>query len=189
MAIDPVTNFAKTVLDSGIASGATSLTVAAGSGVLFPDPVTLGAYNVVIWDQTSYADPADDPNKEIVRVTNKVSDTFAITRGQESTSDVNHNTAGKAYGMILALTKKTIDDIRTLVSPIRVDGEVLGGACDDANTDFTLAHTPISGTVRLYNGIRIREGAIYDYTLSGTNVTTTYAPTAGSSMMADYYYL
>ena len=116
MALDPVKNFAKGTLASGITSSDTSLTLQSGEGSRFPDPSTDGEYNCVIWNESDYSDPADDPNREIVRVTAKSTDTFTITRGQEGTSAVSHNISGKVYKMILPFTAKTHDDINTHIT-------------------------------------------------------------------------
>lgn len=105
MALDNAKNFAKSTLASGITSGATSLSVAAGTGSRFPTV----PFNATIWEKSTYGDPSDDPNVEIVRVTSISSDTFTITRAQESTSAVAHNTAGKTYGILAGLTAKTIN--------------------------------------------------------------------------------
>lgn len=105
MALDNAKNFAKSTLASGISNSATSLTVATGEGAKFPAV----PFNATIWNKTDYFDPADDPNVEIVRVTAISTDTFTVTRGQESTSGVAHNTAGKVYGIIAGLTAKTVN--------------------------------------------------------------------------------
>lgn len=123
--LDPVKNFAKVTVSTGYDSTATSIDLVTGDGAKLPDPATEGAFNLVWWNATDYPDPADDPNVEIVRVTAKSGDTLTITRGQEGTSAQNHNTAGKAYKMILAPTKKMIDDIgNSLVSALNDLGDV-----------------------------------------------------------------
>lgn len=94
--MDARANFAFGVLTSGIASGATSLSVGAGEGARFPAV----PFNAVIWNKTDYPDPAHAyraGDGEIVRVTNIATDTFTITRAQEGTADVNLNTGGKTY--------------------------------------------------------------------------------------------
>ena len=56
-------------------------------------------------------------------------------------------------------------------------------------TSITLPQTPISGTFRLYkNGIRMKEGAGYGFTRSGTAVTLTTSAVAGDWFCADYEY-
>lgn len=113
--LDPVKNFAKGILASGIVDGiATSMTLQAGQTALFPTPVPASvAFNVVIYNSTDFNNPSDDPDKEIVRVTDVSGDSFTIVRGQEGTTGVAHNTAGKDYVVALALTKKTMDDIES----------------------------------------------------------------------------
>lgn len=64
-----------------------------------------------------------------------------------------------------------------------VYSEVVSGA----NNSWTLAHTPLAGTLRLYaEGQRLIAGGV-DYTLSGTAITTTNSYPA-SSLISDYNY-
>ena len=109
--LDPVLNFAKVEVSTGYNASATSIALASGDGAKLPQPSTDGEFNLVWWNWTDYRDPSDDPNREIVRVTARSTDTLTVTRGQESTSATTKNEAGKTYKMMLALTKKTIDDI------------------------------------------------------------------------------
>jgi hypothetical protein len=102
--MDAFKNFSKSTLAAGITSGAISLTVATGQGARFP----AAPFNAVIWNRTDFADPSDDPNVEIVRVTVVAGDVFTITRAQESTAASAHNTGGKTYGIIATLTAKTL---------------------------------------------------------------------------------
>jgi len=69
---------------------------------------------------------------------------------------------------------------------IRVFGEVPSGSVNGINTDFVLAHTPNSGTLRLYkNGMRLTIGG--DYSLSLATVTfISGIPKAGDILLADY---
>ncbi len=109
MANDAVKNFAKVTVSTGYDAAATSIVLSVGGGAKLPAT----SFNAVWWNATDYADPSDDPNVEIVRVTVISTDTLTVTRGQESTSAATHNTAGKTYKMIGAFTKKTYDDIFT----------------------------------------------------------------------------
>lgn len=74
------TNFAATTLASGISAGATSISLAAGTGALFP---SLGAgeyfYAVML-------DAATGTTKEVVKVTARSTDTLTVTRAQDNTS-------------------------------------------------------------------------------------------------------
>jgi hypothetical protein len=114
MAYDPVRNFCKVTVSQGYDSTATTVRLVSGEGSKLPDPETEGQYNLVWWNATDYSDPADDPYREIVRVTAKSGDQLTVLRGQEGTSAQNHNLAGKVYKMMLALTKKTYEDLQTI---------------------------------------------------------------------------
>ena len=109
MALDKSSNFAKTTI-TGISSGATSVVL--GDATNFLDPAS-GEYNCVIWEISNYGNPADDPNKEIVRATALSGSTLTITRAQESTTASNHNTGGETYAIANVLTSKMITDIDT----------------------------------------------------------------------------
>lgn len=79
------------------------------------------SFNAVWWNATDYADPSDDPNVEIVRVTAISTDTLTVTRAQESTSASTKNTAGKTYKMIAGLTAKAINtDLVNTYAPTAV---------------------------------------------------------------------
>ena len=129
--LDPVKNFAKSLLDNtgGINASATSLDVTAGDGAKFPATAD-GDYNIVIWDKATYPDPADDPDVEIVRVTERSTDTLTITRGQEGTTATSH---ANGAGILLDVTKKMIDDIRTALSG--------GGSVQELIRDFVVNST------------------------------------------------
>jgi len=109
--LDPTKNFVVVEVSTGYDNDDTSIVLAAGEGAKLPAPATDGAFNLVYWNETDYAKPSLDPNKEIVRVTARSTDTLTVTRGQEGTSGANHNTGGKTYKMLLGYTKKTQDDI------------------------------------------------------------------------------
>lgn len=62
-----------------------------------------------------------------------------------------------------------------------VNEQVSGGP-----TTWTLAHTPISGSVNLFSGsAAIWPGVSLDYTISGATITTNYSITAGT-LWANY---
>src|SRR5690348_7764750 len=104
-------NFAKVAVSTGYDASATSIVLSTGDGSKLPAPSTDGAFNLVWYNSTDYAEPADDPNVEIVRVTARSTDTLTVSRAQESTSASTKNAAGKTYKMVLGPTAKTIDDI------------------------------------------------------------------------------
>ena len=111
MVLDPVKNFAKVEVSTGYDDLATSIVLVVGDGAKLPDPASEGEFNLVWFNFTDYKDPADDPDKEIVRCTARSTDTLTVTRGQEGTTATVKNVAGKTYKMVLAMTKKMKDDI------------------------------------------------------------------------------
>lgn len=108
---DPVLNFAKASVSTTYNASATSIVLSSGEGAKFPAPATDGAFNLVWWNSADYADPADDPNVEIVRCTARSTDTLTVTRAQEGTSG-SLKSVGASYKMILAFTKKSYDDVK-----------------------------------------------------------------------------
>jgi hypothetical protein len=108
--IDPINDDAFGTLAAGIDSSTTTMIAITGVGTKFPASFP---YTVTVYNCTDYGASHLDPSRERVRVTNRSSDTFTITRGQEGTSAVNHNTAGKTYCIHQALTRSMVDAIRT----------------------------------------------------------------------------
>lgn len=114
-ALDPITNFAETTMSTGYDAAATSVIVAAGTGSKFPSSYT---YPLVWWNCSDYNRASADPGVEIVTVTNRSGDTFTVSRGQEGTTAVAHNTAGKVYCFELSLTKGMWDRIQTTINGV-----------------------------------------------------------------------
>lgn len=114
-ALDPITNFAETTMSTGYDAAATSVIVAAGTGSKFPSSYT---YPLVWWNCSDYNRASADPGVEIVTVTNRSGDTFTISRGQEGTTAVAHNTAGKVYCFELNLTKGMWDRIQSTINGV-----------------------------------------------------------------------
>jgi hypothetical protein len=147
--IDPATNFANTTVTTGYDASAATIVVATGYGDRFPQPSTDGAFNVIWYNATDYPNPSNDPNREIVRVTARSSDTFTITRAQEGTSATTKNTGGKTYRVFLGITAKTITDLNTRLdsthSPIlnAVAGQVLYQIDNSHTTGVTIDSTKL----------------------------------------------
>lgn len=73
------------------------------------------------------------------------------------------------------------------ISYTNVVGETPTGTIDGVNKEFTIAHTPIANTFKLYfNGLRQKETS--DFTLSGTTITFVEAPMEGTNILVDYQY-
>lgn len=105
----PVENFGLVTVSIGYSAGATSVVLSTGDGSRLPDSFP---YPMTWWNSTDYAAPADDPNREIVSVTNRSTDTLTIVRAQEGTSASSKNDSGKTYRMSLGITKAMWEDLR-----------------------------------------------------------------------------
>lgn len=133
MPLDNAKNFAKVTVSTGYDASATSIALTAGHGTKLPT----APFNVVWWNSTDYPDPSDDPNVEIVRVTNISTDTLTVTRAQESTSASTKNTGGKTYKMIAGLTAKAVNSD---IAQLNASGALLIGDATLSNSvlDFGL---------------------------------------------------
>lgn len=177
---DQVKNFAYSTTAAAVTAGATSFSVASGTGSRFP-ATSGGAYNLVVWNpkyrnaSVAYQNSA----AEIIRVTTLATDTFSvITRAQESTSAiaweanwrVELNVTGKSFeeasaslSGIVSTSAQTFAGEKTAK-----DGLVVG-----------LAETT-TGTVKFKNG-----NDSYTATLSGPaglsgDITYTLPGTTGT---------
>ena len=65
--------------------------------------------------------------------------------------------------------------------------ETPGGTLNGTNTTFTLANTPVSGTVCVFlNGMLQTSGAGNDYTISGGTITMLTAPLSTDDLLVNY---
>lgn len=110
--VDQVVNFGKVTVSGTYTYLDTVIVLNANDGTRLPDP-SIGRYNLTWWNWTDYPDPADDPKREIVRVTIKSGDTITVSRHEEGTTATDKNIVGKTYKMILPLTAKMIPDLQT----------------------------------------------------------------------------
>lgn len=70
-----------------------------------------------------------------------------------------------------------------------VDNEVPAGTVNGTNPTFTLANTPVTGTVHLFvNGVRMTAGGSADFTISSATITFNSGaiPMTGDVLLADY---
>lgn len=117
-ALDNTVNFGKVTVLGPHTAGDVSIALQSGNGALLPT----APFNVVYWNATDFADPSDDPNKEIDRVTagggGGGGDTLTVTRGVEGTAASTKNTAGKTYKMAACPTAKVFNtDLYNCFSP------------------------------------------------------------------------
>ena len=131
------TNNATSTLASGIASGATSLTVATGQGALFP---TLGGGDYFYCTLSNVTNTI-----EIVKVTARSTDTFTIVRAQDNTTASAFVTGDKVELRLVAavLSNTAILDQTNVFSAaqtVNINGTV-GATTPAAATVTTLTAT------------------------------------------------
>lgn len=98
------------------------------------------------------------------------------------------NLAIGSNGQVLQSDGTTAGWATPAAAPTLVFNEIPTGLVNDTNTDFELAHTPTTGTLRVFwNGMYLVAGGGNDYTLSGTTITFNTAPEAGV-VHVDYQY-
>lgn len=113
--------------------------------------------------------------------------TFAIEEGTTYGDAVFLCTANQ--GGTLGTTSIAFQQINTLdlSSANFVDKEIPSGAIDGANTSYSLANTPVSGSEHVYlNGLLQESGSGNDYTISGSSMTMATAPLAGEKIRVSY---
>lgn len=129
-------NNATATLSANISSSATSLTVAAGQGALFPAAVTGGDY--------FYATLVSSTGTiEIVKVTNRSTDTFTVVRAQDGTSASAFDSGSKielrivAAGMNekLSTTGGTVTGSLTIQGATTITSGTITGITDLAVAD------------------------------------------------------
>jgi hypothetical protein len=185
MTLDSVANFIRLVASQGYGSSDTTIVLSSGGSSL-PSP----SFNMTWFDSTASADPSNDPNAEIIRVTGVSGNTLTIERAQEGTAASSKNTNGHTYTLILGITAKMITDIQSnLQQPwklVNVDGVI-----DGTNTVFTLdggiaPFDPNSMQITLARQPQLQG---IDYTLDGITIsyiTPPDASLAGSPHIATY---
>ena len=171
MGLPTATNFAKGTLSQGYDSAATSITVLSGDGGKFP---SVYVFYMVWWNATDFpSNPEDDPQREIVKVTNRATDTFTIVRGQDGTTAQNHNTAAKVYKVMLAFINAMYLELVNHVAGPEI--AISGGTPDvSAGNNFVLTQTDfvdVTNYVGGYEGKRIyiRHGDNRSTIKHGTN--------------------
>ena len=152
MSFDNHKNFAYSTVATAPspASSGTSLVVQSGDGAKFPT----APFNATIWPAGSQPSTA---NAEIVRVTAKSTDTFTITRAQESSSA---QSIAIGYQIAATITAKTMTDIETtltsgvntLIEHVTNDLSGSGGALNVPTGSESSSTAWITGSSHSYDG-------------------------------------
>jgi len=119
MSIDAHKNFAVSTVQTAPspATSGTSLVIGTGDGTKFPAV----PFNATVWPSGENPTSA---NAEIVRVTNIATDTFTITRTQESTSA---RTIVVGDNIAANITAKTLTDIEDAANAAMAMAIIFGG--------------------------------------------------------------
>lgn len=146
MSFDSHSNFSYSTVSTAPspASSGTSLIVATGDGTKFP----AAPFNATVWPAGSQPTTA---NAEIVRVTAKSTDTFTITRAQESSSA---RTILVGDQIAATITAKTLTDVETYIDPgvVVVAAPTGTAATDNAAIAAAITAAPTGGIVQLQAG-------------------------------------
>jgi len=174
-----VKNFAKGTVSGTYGAGDTSITLATGHGSRFLDPATDGPFAVVWWNATDFADPADDPNREIVLCTERSGDVLTFVRGQEDTAASTKNAAG-TYKVIAPITAVAWNSDETLSQTFR-------GLSLRTHPDADLAHKQTvfsADVIVMHDGEAVENWSdvVTDITVSGAGGLDT-----GSEAVSTFY--
>ena len=133
-----------------------------------------------------------DANEKISQIGSKEETSQQIRDKLEMLEDVEKLSiqAIQSLGKILEELKQTRRGGGTGFSKIAmlqyfIDDETPSGTKNGVNTTFTLAHTPMTGTLKIYRG-GIRQRLTEDYTLSNKTITFIVAPAANEIILCDY---
>lgn len=173
MALDPVKNFVFLEVSGSFLVGASTITLVSGGAAKLPVPATDGAFNLTLWNETDFPNPAEAgaSDIEIVRVTSITGEVLTITRAQESTTAIA-STAGKTYKMLLGPTKKMIDDIEEAGTKISIVTTAVTVVNTSVETNLISVSIP-ANTLGTNNGIKARLMISNWQQTSGVNPTLT----------------
>lgn len=87
-------NFGVVTVSTGYDAAAVTVVLNSGDGAKLAFPMYVSWF-----DGTKYSSPAQDPNREIVQITNIVGDTLTVVRGVLGTSASTKNTSNSTYKM------------------------------------------------------------------------------------------
>jgi len=112
-------NAKTTITNDPLAAGGLSITLATGTGSLFPSS---GTWLITIWDNDTYPNnPTADPNMEVCLIDSRSTDTLTVNssgRGFAGTADVEH-ASGSAIAMLIM--KEHFDELETAINTAEDD--------------------------------------------------------------------
>lgn len=84
--------------------------------------------------------------------------------------------------------RSTVNAVINAASARQINKETPSGIVDGINADFTLTHSPITGTEHLYYNGMLIDGDGQDYTISGALISFNIPPEIGTKLSATYNY-
>lgn len=192
-------NAAFSQLASGIASGATSLSVLTGHGTRFPSPNFRIAVWNALYDNYAEAYRASPSQGEIMLVTSVTSDAFTVTRAQEGTTALDFNPANTVYRVEHVLTAAGVAH-KAQVYTLHIDGVNFSGtthqffAPNSCNQNGTLSQRTNGGTpfpVGTFQNLRVSaystaRGLSVSIYCDGVARAVTYTTAAGAGPAGVY---
>lgn len=172
------TNNAATTLASGITNSATSLTVASGTGSLFP---TLSGSNIFY---ATLQNASSGTPIEIVKVTARSGDTFTIVRAQDNTTASAFNSGDKVELRLPAVVLNDFpqeDSANTFTGNQTFNGTSANVALTVLNIDepANVVGSAPSSTTNYY----VNSGSVQYYTTNAANnFTLNFAFSAGTTL-------
>lgn len=133
-------NFADTTISVGINAAATSISLAAGTGALFPALSAGDWFYGVLVDTSS--------NREIVKVTARATDTLTVTRAQEGTTALSF-ASGSVFS--LRMTVQSFQDYMAALSSTYGVPSQTGNSNKFLSTNGTTASWQAAPTPVLFN--------------------------------------
>lgn len=149
-----------------------TITLNSGEGSNFPDPASVGEYNITL--QKASATASTPAQTEIARLTARSSDTLTVTRNQESSGAISLAIGDKVY---LGATKKTLTDIESAINTAEGDIVALDTRLDTVETDinnietlFDVEHSGATGRHDLAVGVEVDQGSVTTKLLTPENL-------------------
>ncbi|MGE5432381.1 MAG: hypothetical protein ACM3QX_14965 [Syntrophomonadaceae bacterium] len=133
--MQPVRNFCMVEVKSGYNELASGIELQDGEALKLPDPAAEGSFNLVWFNYTDYKNPADDPHREIIKVTSITGNFLEVQRGQEGISATTKNAPGRVYRLMLSLTRAAFEELVNGRHGV-ITGNTFGNGRGTDATDF-----------------------------------------------------
>ena len=99
----------------------------------------------------------------------------------------NAPTVGDVLGYTANGLEWVDPDVEAIQESDLIFHEIPTGNIDSINTTYTLANTPVAGTVQVFlNGLLQAPGSGLDYTIAGNTITFVKAPRTNSDLYVHY---